>query len=251
MIVWLTGCTSAGKTWLGDFLQHYHNWIHIDGDRRIVLQMEEEVTTNLFKSFYEYWFEYKEAPLELWVPYFQELCDRIAEAHKVNPASNIVLSFSTYPRVVRDFVRKEVKKLTGEDLTMILLEMSKDDYVRRQKDKLQQWLKGMNKTVEQVWEEHDAFKGLGEYSEENLTKYYQQAKEMKGLEPIQADEANSFTIDTNGLHVKVVPEVTRVLNLTPCEYDNEVIMKIRSDHIEEYKKLKEQKKASSDEEKTD
>ena len=42
MIVWLTGSSSAGKTWLGDFLRHYHGFHHIDGDKALALFVNKE-----------------------------------------------------------------------------------------------------------------------------------------------------------------------------------------------------------------
>uniref|UniRef100_A0A7M5WJ50 Uncharacterized protein n=1 Tax=Clytia hemisphaerica TaxID=252671 RepID=A0A7M5WJ50_9CNID len=243
MIVWLTGSTSAGKTWLGDFLKHYHNFIHLDGDVKIVLEGESDAVKGLIDAFYKYWFDSKEAPLELWVPYYQELCERVIKQYKETPETDIVLSFSTYPRVVRDYVRAEIKRGTGQDLVMVLLDMSKDDYARRQKDKLFEWAKAHNKTVQEIWEDHEKLKAMGEYDMSKLEAYYREAKEMRGVEPIQEDEENSFTIDTNGFHVKVVPEITRILKLKECpDLDNDVIMKMRSERLEGYARLKEEMK---------
>jgi len=241
MIVWLTGSTSAGKTWLGDFLRHYHDFNHIDGDKALAIYFSSgtDFVKNLYKSFEEYWFDYKEAPLELWVPYYKDLCDQIAECYQKTPEKSIVLSFSTYPRVVRDYVREEIKRLTGEDLIMIFLDMSKEDYARRQYAKLLEWCRTQKTTIQQVWE--DSFKLPGKYTEEGIRKFYQEARQMKGLEPIQADEQNSYTIDTNDLHVKVVPEITRILQLKECpDFDNEVIMKLRTERLEEYKVLRDE-----------
>ena len=151
MIAWLTGATSAGKTWLGDFLQHHHNFLHVDGDQRMILHYGNcEMTDGVVKAFYGYWFDNKEAPSELWHPYYNELCDKITDQYKADPEKSIVLSFSTYPRAVRDYVREEVKRRTGQDLIMVLLSMSLDDYARRQKDKFNEWAKAHNQTPEEV-----------------------------------------------------------------------------------------------------
>ena len=240
MIVWLTGVTSAGKTWLGDFLQHYHGYIHIDGDQRMAVHYGKcDITDGVVRAFHEYWFDRKEAPLELWVPYYKELCDKVAEQYRKSPETDIVLSFSTYPRAIRDYVRGEIKQTTGQDLTMILLHMSIDDYAKRQKDKFVEWATAHNQTFEEIWNGIPRLKALGEYSEEKLIAYHKVAREFMGLEPIQPDEESSFTIETDSLHTKVVPEVTRILQLRECQnVDYDVIKKIRTDRLEGYAKLK-------------
>ena len=35
--LWLTGYPTAGKTWIADFLEMYHNYIHVDGDEFVSL----------------------------------------------------------------------------------------------------------------------------------------------------------------------------------------------------------------------
>ena len=249
MILWLTGVTSAGKTWLGDFLQHYHGYVHIDGDQHMAVYSAEksDVTKNIFRAFYEYWLQEKEAPLELWRPYFQMFIDKAVEQYRKSPDTDIVITFSTYPRTARDFARAEIKRATGQDLTMILLSMSIDDYARRQKNKLVEWAAAHKQTIEEVWNSH--FEDKGEYSEEKLDATYREAKEFRGLEPIQADEENSYTVSTDNFHVDVVPEVTRILKLRECpNLDNDVIKKIRSDRLEGYAKLKEELKEKEEKE---
>lgn len=75
MIVWITGPATAGKTWLGDFLQHYHDWIHVEGDKPQHIKKNSAIAQNLLVAFFEYWVKLKPAPFELWSDYYQRLCN--------------------------------------------------------------------------------------------------------------------------------------------------------------------------------
>ena len=44
--------------------------------------------------------------------------------------SNIVVTFATYPRQVRDFLREQIKESTGQDLIFILLQVSEEEYLK-------------------------------------------------------------------------------------------------------------------------
>jgi len=39
--LWLTGYPTAGKTWVADFLEMYHNYIHVDGDEFVSLWTQD------------------------------------------------------------------------------------------------------------------------------------------------------------------------------------------------------------------
>ena len=131
MIVWITGRTTAGKTWLGDFLQHYHGWVHVEGDKVLHTRRDSAISKNLHAAFLEYWLKLKPAPFELWSDYYKNLCNQVLEIVNGKTESNIVVTFSTYPRLVRDFVREQIKESTGQDLIFILLEVSEEEYLKR------------------------------------------------------------------------------------------------------------------------
>lgn len=126
---------------------------------------------------------------------------------------NIVVTFSTYPRVVRDFVREKIKESTGQELTFILLDVSREEYLTRSVVRLMDFVKTAGRTIEDLWEKNENMNKLGAYSEQGLKDYFLKEDFIQGLEPLKEDEANSFTIDANENHVHVVPEVSRILNL--------------------------------------
>ena len=103
-----------------------------------------------------------------------------------------------------------------------------------------------------VWNGVDILSAQGEYSEEKLNAHYQKAREFQGLEPIQSDEENSYTVDTDHFHGNVVTEITKFLNLPKVlTVDNDVIKKITTDRLEDYGKMKKNMKEEKEsEEKT-
>ena len=82
-----------------------------------------------------------------------------------------------------------------------------------------------------------------------MNAHYQKAREFQGLEPIQSDEENSYTVDTDNFHGNVVTEITKFLNLPKVlTVDNDVINKIRTDRLEEYAKIKKDMKEKKENE---
>lgn len=245
MIVWLTGCTTSGKTWLGDFLQCYHGYTHVEGDRRLFVERDSEVSLNIVKAFYEYWFLGKEAPLELWVEYFQQLVDEASDALKKDPDSNVVISFSTYPCVVRDFLRTEIKKKIGKELTFVALDVSFDEYVKRNIVRFKDFVKNSGKSLEEQWESNEKMKKIGSYSEDNLVKYFTDENLVRGMEPLDKNNPNNHTINANENHRHVVPEISRILNLPVVEnVDVEKVKQVQLERWTRYTKMYEERQSA-------
>ena len=86
-IYWLTGISGAGKTFLGDYLEEYCGFLHVDGDTLLVAKDEKsmQLASDLRKSFFEYIFLEKRAPDELWKPYFRALCEGVRAKQQEYP----------------------------------------------------------------------------------------------------------------------------------------------------------------------
>ena len=67
--------------------------------------------------------------------------------------------------------------------------------------------------MEEFWKKNENMRKLGEYSESNLKEFFLNAGLIQGIEPIEENKANSFTINANDDHAHVVPEISRFLNL--------------------------------------
>lgn len=128
VVLWLTGYPGSGKTWLGDYLEHAQQFVHVDGDAIMLSQVQEDkdLTAGIIKAFYSYWLQGRPAPEDCWVPYYTKLCSLITAARAANPKRHIVCTFSTYPRLVRDFVRTQIP-----EVTFLLLKVDKDNVLDR------------------------------------------------------------------------------------------------------------------------
>ena len=157
--------------------------------------------------------------------------------------SNIVVIFATYPRLVRDFLCEQIKENTGQDLIFILLEVSEEEYLKRSAIRLKDFVKTSGSTMEDFWGKNENMKKLGEYSESNLKQFFLNAGLIQGIEPIEEDEAKSFTINANDNHVHVVPEISRILNLSIVENtDVKLVKDITITRWKQYNKIMEEER---------
>ena len=222
MILWITGIPTAGKTWLDDFLQHYHGWIHIDGDEGMLVRPDEDTTKNVAVAFFQYWMKSEVAPVKLWHPYYRNLCQEVKTVSEQNPNANIVITGATYLRIMRDFLRNQIKENTSQELTYVSLHVSEEEYVKRIAKRTREYAKSIGKTMEEYWK----FRNYGEYSESKEEEHYRSQGYIKLNEVIQNDEPNSSTIDVDD-KANAVPEISRILNLPSVDaVDAELITQI-------------------------
>ena len=215
--------------------------MHVEGDKVLHTRKDSTISKNVYVAFLEYWLKLKPAPFELWSEYYKDLCNQVVQIVNGKKESNIAVTFSTYPRLVRDFLREQIKESTGQDLIFILLDVSEEEYLKRSAIRLQDFVKTSGSTMEEFWEKNENMKKLGEYSERKLKQYFLNAGLIQGMEPIEEDEAKSFTINANDNHVHVVPEISRILNLPMVEnIDVELVKDITIKRWKQYNKIMEE-----------
>lgn len=131
MLVWISGQSGAGKTTLGQSLhQRLVGWTHFDGDvfghggdpvtesgiaSESMLQrrtpemkaawsrMETEGFGRLFRG--------EDAPLEYWQPFHEMLCVGVAKAWQQCAPNHMVVTFSVYSLLVRDYIRSQLPEV--------------------------------------------------------------------------------------------------------------------------------------------
>jgi hypothetical protein len=69
-VFWFFGVPTAGKSWSADFCATYHDWIHLDGDEKLMRGHPDHsvMVGNLFNAF-EYTLKYEEPPAEFIEPW--------------------------------------------------------------------------------------------------------------------------------------------------------------------------------------
>jgi gluconate kinase len=203
----------VGKTTTGDYLGTYCGLHHLDGDddmRRPDDAVRKAATEGLVKAFFEYWFKDKAAPVELWHPYHQLLCDRIVAA--LSTHGDVVVSFSVYRREVRDFLREQLQ--SRAELRFVKLECDADVVVKGALARLEGFMSLQDKTVEDWWatSKHDST--YGAFSFDNF-KQMQMATVLSGFEPLAQDEVDCIVVDVSARDASCFHRVTAALQLPP------------------------------------
>ena len=148
----ITAWSGVGKTTTGDFLGEYCGFHHLDGDEDMRSPDAgcKEATAGLISSFNDYWFKDKDAPPELWHPYYSMLCDKCAAAAQEH--ADVVVSISVYRREVRDFLRNRMGALSADtELVILKLECDVDRVVESAIERLSGFMALSGKTVEDSW----------------------------------------------------------------------------------------------------
>uniref|UniRef100_A0A7S4DWZ3 Sulfotransferase domain-containing protein n=1 Tax=Lotharella globosa TaxID=91324 RepID=A0A7S4DWZ3_9EUKA len=205
---WITGRPSAGKTFTGDYLEASCGFTHVEGDWRMHSPLHRQVTDGLVKSFYQFWFKDKDAPEELWQPYYGEVCTEAKEALNRDPRKPVVVTLALYRKKVREYVGKQLK-----GVRFILLEISDDEAARRMLLKFKEYLEVTKTKAEAYWKGQGLETKYGPYSDENYMLWQKQTS-MHGLEPFSADEKQScFVVNADKKDDSVLDNVRRVLGL--------------------------------------
>ena len=126
-IIWISGCPTSGKSWVGDFLLHHHGWHHLDGDEQQYIQHDSEAV-HLYNQADDIKAAGNPAPPELWTPYLTNICK---QAMKIR-CSNLVITRGFHDMVQAEFVRDWMEK-EGTTLVFVELQISDEDFVARMK----------------------------------------------------------------------------------------------------------------------
>jgi len=232
-IVWINGKPTAGKTWIGDYLQMYHDWHHIDGDEMMHTLPESQETLGLMTTYNNFWFKGKESPDESWKPYYASLISQVKVYRAENPTKCISIVMGVYSKSARDWISSEI-----EDLKWIMVDVLDDDFVERQKVRGLEFLKANagGQSVEEFFE-----KSFGQpYTDENFRSMLLQNPALKGFQPYEDDENLLATISTANFE-EIPNQVCQALGLSPTDaIDTQLVCQKNYDRFEEYKEIKQQ-----------
>ena len=163
-ILWISGRPTSGKSWLGDYLQHYHGWYHLDGDEQQYLQSSSEAV-----RLYDQADEIKgtgiaSAPAELWTPYLVNICLQALHIVKEKD-TNLVITRAFHDKEQAQFVRSFLQN-HGKYVVLVELKISDEEFVRRSKVRCRKKASINGLSIEQYWERRNKQK-CGEFNEEN------------------------------------------------------------------------------------
>ena len=117
-IVWVSGYPCSGKSFIGDYLMSEHGFHHVDGDWASQSKKPEDkelwannvAAAAVFTSG-------QNPPEELWVPFFDILCQRAKQA--VSEGKRAVISYPLFNAKLRDWVRNRIE---GQEFKIVMLD---------------------------------------------------------------------------------------------------------------------------------
>eukprot|EP00927_Polykrikos_kofoidii_P047567 TRINITY_DN41792_c0_g1_i1.p1 TRINITY_DN41792_c0_g1~~TRINITY_DN41792_c0_g1_i1.p1 ORF type:complete len:304 (+),score=46.00 TRINITY_DN41792_c0_g1_i1:44-913(+) len=262
-LIWLSGPPTAGKTWLGDFLAHYHGWLHVDGDAdatRFSQGTDDESlndrVTKSRRATKEFRDKRVEPPMELWRPYLEQLCADVGSAVLSNPERDVVVAYTVATAPMWRFVRSELLRLLhGRRITVVHLVLPMEESVSRGFKRVEGYCKSSSVTLAQAWQ-NMVEKGMVEIGSEPpsgddpeavarelFQRHFARRHEKWtfGTEPwsyAPPDTAEGdLEIDTSNGHCDVVPKIAELLRLEPVKsVDADLVSKVNYDRLASFKK---------------
>jgi gluconate kinase len=144
-ILWLAGCSSAGKTFTGDYLAT-RGWHHIDGD--MGNQSDDPKMIQMWKNLHvamEAFMAKTEYKEEDWKPYYEFLVTQ----YKLGIATgkDVVLSFAMCDSFGEcEWLKKEVP-----GIEFFIIDVNMDEIVRRSLPRNKAFMIAAGTTVEEQW----------------------------------------------------------------------------------------------------
>mmetsp|Transcript_15481 Transcript_15481/g.16750 ORF Transcript_15481/g.16750 Transcript_15481/m.16750 type:complete len:339 (+) Transcript_15481:66-1082(+) len=130
-IVYVVAESGTGKTFVGDYLEQYHDFQHIDGDLPLrtcdkpeIEKIDRKFCTAMTK-YPDFWnpknIDLYEETKEYWVPYYDHLAENALEAAKTH--DKVVITFATGANIMRTHFIDKLKEGGAENITMLVLTM--------------------------------------------------------------------------------------------------------------------------------
>ena len=160
------------------------------------------------------------------------------------------MTMSVYRRSVRDYLRTRL----GPGVVFLRLECDVDVVVKAAMGRVEEYLKGIGKTLEEWWSGPSQFPGVcfrdkfGEFGFDNFKKmqleYY-----LAGMEPFDDDELDGVVVNTTSRDAAVFERINAALGLAQqsCEVDLKELGEMQkarwADWAEDQKKCEKQVKS--------
>jgi len=130
-IVYVVAESGTGKTFIGDYLEQYHDFQHIDGDLPLRTCDKPEIE-KIVRKFITAMLKYPdlanpknvdlyEETKELWGPYYDHLAQNVLEASETH--DKVVITFATGANIMRTHFIDKLKEGGAENITMLVLTM--------------------------------------------------------------------------------------------------------------------------------
>eukprot|EP01064_Diplonema_japonicum_P025147 TRINITY_DN3614_c0_g2_i1.p1 TRINITY_DN3614_c0_g2~~TRINITY_DN3614_c0_g2_i1.p1 ORF type:complete len:285 (+),score=93.80 TRINITY_DN3614_c0_g2_i1:70-855(+) len=216
-IVWLTGMSTSGKTFQGDYMAQELGFHHVDGEKALSRPETKAVADTVQKFYQDYVFKGLEAPEELWVPYHDLICSEIfKDAEAVGEDKGIVVSLSNYSRKVREYCRKMITTHFSDKATFrfIHLGVLPEHFAARTLVRYKDYCKIQDLNFEKFWE--DMVKKGPYTTEEAALEALLEDAMLKGYDSYcEETDGDDVLIPTGADHTGVAERIHLLLGAPP------------------------------------
>jgi len=236
----ITAYSGSGKSFLGDYLELYCGFAHVDGDEPLFMPQHADIAKRFRQVYYDFWLSGQDAPVELWQPVYRLICDWAKAAGETN--DRVVITQSMYSKQARTFVREQ---LGSENVAFVHVHVDEDVLIRGLLARdTQDWpnLFG-GKGIEQCWDEGvpplDGQKEqYGEFAFESYRQFKLKDSNIRGFVPLSKDEGPYSVLDATARDDSVSEKLLKILGL-PCPAENIDLERIKKANSQRQMKYKE------------
>jgi len=189
-IFYVVAESGTGKSFIGDYLDHVHNFVHVDGDMQLRNLHIPKYREN-FKGLADA-SKNKNVPDELWQPYMQVLVDQTLDAAKTS--DKVVLTFASAQQKQRDFVKMKLKEGGANNPTMVYLTINKDVKLEALYHRMKRQFVAMGTTLVD-WMRSTGWEGEGEPSIEEFKVFMKQKEEKDDLIKFDGPPSYASVVD--------------------------------------------------------
>jgi len=212
-IFFVVAGSGTGKTFTGDYLEHVHNFAHVDGDmqlRNMHIPKYRENCQGLIEAS-----KNKDDPDGvLWQPYFQELVDQTLKA--AITFDKVVLTFACSEQKHRDFVMTKLKEGGADNPTMVFLTINEDVKLEGLYHRSKRQVEAAGMTLS-GWMKSKGWEGEGEPSIEDFKLCYKQlTEESEKGDGIKFDDPPSYAtvVDVTSRDITSMDATEKVFGVT-------------------------------------
>lgn len=201
-MIWLTGHSSAGKTFIGDYLAT-RGWAHVNGDEGAEANDERNPHLKpLWGNIFQCIMTMMQKPGEkvdekLWKPYYEYLIEEFKKA--MNSGKNVVLTFALLNMFDEmDWIREQ---LPG--LEIVAVHVDDDVLLERMVERNQKLVALSGSSFKEMWDTSPLMKEaremFGEFSIENYRSYVKAKFISMKLVKVEKDDSRVKWINNNDL----------------------------------------------------
>ena len=205
-----TATNAVGKTFTGDYLEHVHNFVHVDGDMQLRNIHIPQYRAN-FKGLMGAMKNKDDTDDPAWQPYIQELVDQTLEAAKTS--EKVVLTFACFQQKHRDFVMTQLTAGGATQTRMVFLTINEDVKFEGLYHRTKRQLQGTGMDFGD-WMRSVGWEGTGEPTIKDVKILFKAFNEKEEWGKFEGPPSDAIVVDVTGRDVTALDATDLGLGLT-------------------------------------